>query len=40
MGKEKSGQKKDVKKRKDIILEIKSGNKDKEKKTKNCSGLM
>jgi len=39
MAKEKSGSKKDVKKRKDIILEIKNGNKEKEKKTKNFTFL-
>ncbi|OPY04079.1 MAG: ATP-dependent zinc metalloprotease FtsH 4 [Syntrophorhabdus sp. PtaB.Bin184] len=39
MPKEKSKQKKDLKKRKDIILEIKSGNKDKEKKTKSFTFL-
>lgn len=39
MPKENPGPKKDQKKRKDIILEIKSGNKDKEKKTKNFTFL-
>ncbi len=39
MPKEKPRPKKDLKKRKDIILEIKSGNKDKEKKTKNFTFL-
>ncbi|MBP1748904.1 MAG: FtsH-2 peptidase [Deltaproteobacteria bacterium] len=39
MLKDKSESKKNVKKRKDIILEIKSGNKDKEKKTKNFTFL-
>ncbi len=39
MPKEKPRPKKDLKKRKDIILEIKSGNKDKEKKTKSFTFL-
>jgi cell division protease FtsH len=39
MPKEKPKPKKDLKKRKDIILEIKSGNKDKEKKTKSFTFL-
>ncbi|MDD3845429.1 MAG: ATP-dependent zinc metalloprotease FtsH [Syntrophorhabdaceae bacterium] len=39
MSKEKSGSKKNLKKRKGIILEIKDGNKDKEKKTKNFTFL-
>ena len=39
MPKDMPGSKKNVKKRKDIILEIKSGNKDKEKKTKNFTFL-
>jgi cell division protease FtsH len=39
MPKEKPASTKDLKKRRDIILEIKSGNKDKEKKTKNFTFL-
>ena len=39
MPKDTSESKKNVKKRKDIVLEIKSGNKDKEKKTKNFTFL-
>ena len=39
MAKNTANPKKNLKKRKDIILEIKSGNKDKEKKTKNFTFL-